>query len=426
MTGSFYHRIKHYLLDLPLMVWILLGFFITFIFFFLKPIFFDPSQAMQFNKYILTITPIGDDFREIVSYSSDWIQTGAVPAILYPSFTLLFFTPFTFLGPETGYAIITLIILACYILITLILPKKINKSRDISSFAMLILVTGIFSYGLQFELERGQWNVIAIAFCLTAIYIFFNHPRYRWLAYLIFSISVQLKLFPAIFVFVLIEDWSDWKNNIKRVAGLGMLNLLALFIFGLNPILNTIRSTVGIKSFNSGRPFNLSITSFSIFLLSSNILPRKRIVLWLLANNWVLQLFFFAFLGFCFLIIFRQTYMKKLKGFNPYIFLACSIGACVIPSISFDYKLSMLPACIAISIPGILSFKKTENSLLNILLAFIFSLAYSSTLYSYTNKPEILQNDFPALLIILAICTVLSCMKPGTLSDPASIATINS
>jgi hypothetical protein len=118
--------------------------------------------------------------------------------------------------------------------------------------------------------------------------------------------------------------------------------------------------------------------------------------------------------------------MKKLKGFNPYIFLACSIGACVIPSISFDYKLSMLPACIAISIPGILSFKKTENSLLNILLAFIFSLAYSSTLYSYTNKPEILQNDFPALLIILAICTVLSCMKPGTLSDPASIATIDS
>lgn len=370
----------------------------------------------------LTLTPIGHDFRDIVSSSSAWIQTNDVPTILYPSFTLLFFTPFTFLDLETGYKIITLIIIVCYVLITLFLPKEINKSKEISAFAILILVTGIFSYGLQFELERGQWNVIAIAFCLTAIYVFYSYPRYRWFAYLMFSISVQLKLFPAIFVFGLVEDWSDWKNNIKRVAGLGILNILALFILGLNPILNTIKSMVEIKSSYSGRPFNLSITSFSFFLLSSDILPRKRIVVWLLANNWVLQLFFIVFFGFCFLIIIRQASMKKLKGFNPYIFLACSIGACIFPPISFDYKLSMLPACIAISIPRILSFEKNKNNLLTIFLTIVFSIAYSSTLYPYINKPEILQNNFPALLIILMVCTVLSCIKPDAISSHTSIA----
>ena len=225
MVSSIYYRTRFYFLNLPLMVWILLGFFITFILFFVIPIFLDPSQTMQFSKYILTITPIGNDFRDIVFSSSTWIQTHNVPVTLYPPFVLFFFAPFIFFSPETGYKIITLIIIACYILITLFLPKRINKSNGVSAFLILILVTGIFSYGFQFELERGQWNVVAIAFCLTAIYVFHNYPRYRWLAYLMFSISVQLKLFPAIFVFVLIEDWSDWKNNIKRVVGLGILNL---------------------------------------------------------------------------------------------------------------------------------------------------------------------------------------------------------
>ena len=238
---------------------------------------------------------------------------------------------------------------------------------------------------------------------------------------LMFSISVQLKLFPAIFVFVLIEDWSDWKNNIKRVVGLGILNILALFILGLNPLLNTVRAMGGIKSAYSGRPFNLSITSFSLFFLSGDILPRKRIVLWLLANNWVPQFFLFLLVVLCILITLRQAYLKRLRGFNPYVFLACSIGACAIPSISFDYKLSMLPACVAISIPEILSSNKTDRNFLTIFLTFVFALAYSSTLYSYVNKPEILQNNFPALLIILMVCAIFSCEKAEAMNSYASV-----
>jgi len=80
------------------------------------------------------------------------------------------------------------------------------------------------------------------------------------------------------------------------------------------------------------------------------------------------------------------------------------------PSISFDYKLSMLPASVAIAAPEILlseEDKKRPSSSVDI----GFSLAYSSMLYSYTNKPEILQDNFPALLLILIICTIFSCMK---------------
>ena len=410
MIKLFLRKLENYLLNLPLLAWILLGFLITFILFFIRPVFFDPSLTMQFNQYILTLTPIGHDFRDIVSYSYTWFRFGIVPPTLYPPLTLIFFAPFTSISYESGYQILIGIILICYLSTTLILPRWINQQKSTSAFAMLIVVTGLFSYGFQFELERGQWNLIAFFFSVTAIYIFHKYPKYRWLAYLLFSFAVQLKLFPAIFIFTLIDNFSDWKNNIKRIVGLGVFNIAALFIFGLNPILNTIES---LNKFSPGSSshFNLSLVSFTSFLFSKGVLPQKQIIIWLAANKWLPQLLWFALFGFCFLTICVQAYKKNELGFNPYVFLACFIGACIIPSVSFDYKLSMLPASAAISMPGILFAEESKNRPLTILLAFVFSIAYSSMLYSYVDKPKIVQNNFPALLLILIVCTILSCTK---------------
>ncbi len=422
MINSFRRQLENYVLNIPLLTWILLGFLTTFFVFFVIPIFLGPSLTMKFNQYILVLTPIGFDFRGIVSYSYTWFRSGVVPLIIYPPLTLIFFVPFTFVHYETGYEILIGIILICYLSTTLIFPRWLNQEKDISAFAMLIMVTGLLSYGFQFELERGQWNLIAFSFSVASIYLFHKQPKYRWLAYLLFSISVQLKLFPAIFVFTLIEDFRDWKNNIKRIIGLGVFNILALFIFGLNPVLSTIeflnKISPGASSF-----FNLSLISFTSFLFSKGGLPQKHIILWLTANEWLPQSLFFALFGFCFLIICFQAYKRNITGFNPYIFLACFIGACIIPSISFDYKLSMLPACIIISMPEILLNEEGKNRPLTILLAFVFSVAYSSMLYSYTNKPKIMQNNFPALMVILIICTILSCIKSN---KPTASLTVDS
>jgi len=415
MINSLRRQIANYILNLPLLIWIILGFLITFILFFPRLIFLHPSMIMQFNRNIpVAIMSINTDFLGITAFSYAWLHTGVVPPIIYPPFTLVFFAPFTFVSYETGFKILIGIILICYLATTLIFPRWINQNKQTSAFEILILVTGLFSYGLQFELEQGQWNLMAFSFSVAAIYIFHRQPKYRWLAYLLFSLSVQLKLFPAIFVFTLIEDFSDWKKNIKRIIGLGVFNILAFFILGPNPVLNTVEALNILSqktSQNYTSRFNLSIPSFSSFFLSRGILPRKRVILWLIANSSLLQLLFFALFGFCFLIILFQAYKKNVTGFNPYIFLACFIGACIIPSISLDYKLSMLPGCIAISIPEILLLKEGKNQPLDILLAFVFSLAYSSMLYSYTYKPKIVGNNFPALMLILIICTILSCIK---------------
>jgi len=291
------------------------------------------------------------------------------------------------------------------------MPQRISKQKGISVFVMLIFITGLVSYGLQLELERGQWNVLAFTFSLIAIYIFHDHPRRRWLAYLLFSISVQLKLYPAIFVFALIENWWDWKNNIRRFVGLGVVNILALFIFGFGPIMSAAVSMAETPATHVGLPFNLSISSFVFHILSLSFLPHAGFILWLQANNWLPQLFLFVFFVVCFLIILWQAYRKGSKGFNPYVFMACSIGACIIPAISFDYKLAAFPSSIVLLIPALQAFKESGNRFLLILFTLLFSVAYSSTLYPYMYKPEWLQYNLPALFLILTICTILCCAR---------------
>jgi len=92
-----------------------------------------------------------------------------------------------------------------------------------------------------------------------------------------------------------------------------------------------------------------------------------------------------------------------MKGVNPYLMLACAIGACIIPSISYDYKLSILPAVMAIALPGILLSTSELKRGLVIFLTLLLSTAYSLTLFSYVYKPVLLWNNFPILLLILLI-----------------------
>src|SRR5271157_4083182 len=272
VINSLPRQIANYLLNLPLLTWIILGFLITLILFFPRLVFLHPSMIMQFNRDVpVAIMSTNTDFLGITAFSYAWLHTGLVPTIIYPPFTLVFFAPFTLVSYETGYRILVGIILICYLLTTLIFPQWINQNKGTSAFEILILVTGLFSYGLQFELEQGQWNLIAFSCSVAAIYLFHKQPKYRWLAYLLFSISVQLKLYPAIFVFTLIDDFTDWKKNIRRIIGLGVFNILLLFIFGVNPVLNSIVALIQ-NSEHISSIFNISITSSIPLLISKRIL----------------------------------------------------------------------------------------------------------------------------------------------------------
>lgn len=401
-----------YVTKAPPVVWVLLGFSISYLLFFIRPIFFS-SQTMLFPKYVPAVDPIGTDLDDRLRSAEAWLVARQDPYFenplyAYPPLTSLLVMPLLLVKFSSAYALVTLSTVLGYVLISFVFPLSTGGERHVSPILILIFITGLFSYGFQFELERGQFNLIAVSVCFLAIWIYHFHNRYRLIAYFLFTISVQLKVFPFIFIVMLIDNWQDWKNNIKRVLVLISVNLALLFVLGPIVFINFVKAILSQIVDPPVWTGNHSISSFVAII--SKIAYDHGWVWVKQYSGWVNLILLVIILIFIFLIMF-QIYRQKQTGLNPYLLLACSIGALIIPSASNDYTLSFLAAPVAVLLSSE-RFLKRENSprqqLLFIELLFILSVAYSSTLLSYTNKPLMVNNNFPALFIMLAVITLLS------------------
>lgn len=327
---------------------------------------------------------------------------------------------------STAYKIVTLVSVLCYVLITFVLPLRAGGERHISPVLMLIFITGLFSYGFQFELERGQFNLIAVALCFLAVWIFHYHNRYRFIAYILFTISVQLKVYPLIFIVMLISNWQDWRNNVKRVLVLMAVNLALLLVLGPYLLVDFVKAIFSQGVDPAVWTGNHSIRSYVTIL--TKIASDHG---WTWANQYsgLAQIAILLIVILLIFLIMLQAYRQKQNGLHPGLLLACAIGALLIPSASHDYTLSFLAAPVAFFLTDKKMWEtatRPRQRIFLIEILFIFSVAYSSTLFSYTYKPLAVNNNFPALFIMLLVVALLSLVSikshPGAGSDPLEIA----
>ena len=411
--------------------WVLGAFLITYILFFLLPVFFSRQQIHYLTKYIpdAYITRIGFDIEAIVSRIEAWLRTGQSPYadgfIAYPPLAIAIFATFSIIGYPAYFKLIVVITVLAYLLVALIIPLLIlpNRSRIL---LMLFFVTGLFSYGLQFEQERGQFNLITFMLCLNAIYIFHFHHKFRYYAYLLFSLSIQLKVYPVFFVVMFVSDWRDWRNNIKRILGLGIANFLLLFVLGYRLFLDFVKTITNYQLLESSRYENLSIKGFAYYL-SNEVFESAQQNFFASANN--SETFFWLLLGLCFLLAVGYVYFRNERGLNPYLLLISTIAALIIPSVSNDYKLSLLITPMMLTLGGLPELPKNGNKIFLLLLVGLASLAYWTTLYPATVKSDFMGRNFPALIVILISATVLQFLAPytyeGRAQEPAAILSSN-
>jgi hypothetical protein len=402
-----------YVLNIPLPVWVLVGFSISYVLFFLRPIFLT-FQVMQFHHYIPVQNPIGIDLKQMLNYCESWLEARQAPYIgrnLYPPFASVFFTPLLIVDSSWAYKIVTFTSVFSYVMITFIFPFLINKEKQTPLILMLIFLTGLFSYGFQFELERGQFNVIAVFLCFIAIWIYHNHNKYRYIAYALFTISVQLKVFPLIFIIVFISNWQDWRKNIRRLLLLSLVNFAKFFILGLNvffDFVNAIETQIRNPYVWTG---NHSIFSF-VYMISKSTFDLDW--KWLDQNTSLIRISFMIIILVCIFIVIQKATQQKQKGLNSFLLLVCTIGALLIPPISHDYTLSFLAAPVAIFLSSDDLYKRQDGTfsrLVRIVFICVFSIAYSSTLVSGHYKPFIIQNNFLALFVMLFIITLFSILS---------------
>jgi len=402
------------ILNAPVITWVLFGFLFIYLWLFITPVFLNPGMEMSYySRYIPTLNPIGNDLRVKIDLLRGLLVENKSPYYIgfYPPLTYALFAPLLLIRDQaTLYRLFTVFSVFNYCLIALLSLKLVDKKHF--PLALLLFVTGLFSYGFQFELERGQYNTLTFLLCLTSIYIFHYQPKYRLLAYFLFSLSVQLKLYPAIFIVMFVDDWRDWKKVLTRFAGIGAFNLGLLFIMGYRVFLDFFRSVTR-QMINPSwiGPWNHSISSFiSVAKMDGfDLVSRETLRAFRHNAGWIEASLILAFLAMfaASLVIFH---LRQQAGLDPYLLLTCTIGALILP-ISYDYTLSLLAVPMLLLLAGIPEMKNTWHKLISILLTLGISTAYALTLIPYNYRPHVLRNIFPALFFILLLVTILNYLR---------------
>jgi hypothetical protein len=403
---------------LPNLLWVLVGLLAAYMIFLILPAFFNPfHRIVYFNRYLPDRAPIGVDLTATLDSIRSWFAEGK-SSIYYPALVPLLFAPLLLLPYPLYYYVVATLTVFSFFVLAFIVPLLITDRRD-KSIILLIFGVSIFSYGLQFELERGQFHTIAMLLCILAVYLFHRQSRQRFFAYVLFCISVQLKIYPALFIVLLVDDWRDWKTNLKRFAILGVVNFLLLFLLGFTYFSNFVDHifTLSVVSPEISN-VNHSIVSFLNYLLT----PGARLLdanayAWLAGNMGLMTNLFLALFAICFFLVWRNAYRRNC-GVDSLLLMVCVLGGLMIPSVNHDYTLPLLTAPFAL----VVSEEYTQavpRKLLVIPLLVLSSFVYAITLVPFLRKPPYLQNSFPLLILLLVITTILSLLR-----DPKSTEAI--
>ncbi len=414
-------RAVDYLLHIPLYFWIGAGFLVAYYLLFITPSLFNSSGHMYFFTSVPITKPGATDLQQMLSYSNE-LTLGRSPYIgqnLYPPLASLLFLPLLTLPFSIAYQILTAFSLLSYLGSFALIAKSIKNRLTFPAIVLPIAAIALFGYGLQFELERGQFNLIPVFFVLLGAWLFHNAPRWRALGYILFIIAVQIKFYPIIFILLFINNWKAWREIGIRFASLIAVNIGLFFILGQNIFHNfftgireqtlhpyvwignhSIKSFVSLTTTKLGEPFYFSSWDFLA-------LHQKR----------AQALLLLIVLGSVLLTLLR-AYRVNAKGIDPYLLLSCTLAALLIPSVSHDYKLSLL----AVPIAYVLTYESTAlrrgiGGALTTLTVFAISLLYATTLFSYENKSQLVgsnmfawffQNNFPALFLLLLCVAALA------------------
>jgi len=397
-----------------MLFWIVISFLFWYGFAYVHSVFFDASHFMQNGNFLPAIRPIGNDLNLILK-AGDSVASGGSPYIganKYPPFATVLFVPLAIIDKQAAFQIQTILTYLSYALVTLFIPLVFSRNRKLSAFSWLLFGIGLFSYGLSFEIERGQFNLTAIACTFFAIYLFHRFPRQRWLAYILFTFGIQLKLYPAIFILFFVDDWNKWKETMLRWCEIGLANVLLLFILGKDIALKYLSSLFGMVN-TAGVidwPGSHSVFGFLGFVNYSLNLPAGTIK----AFEISLQFAVLLMVLYCAYRAYREN-----RLLDPYLFLSCTLAALTIPALSHDYTLSYLVGPV-IWLLAYLEENQADSSgqaavaagqhlMPIVLLVFCFT----GTFFSYLQKPVLLQNQFPALFIML-VCTALLAKRDTT------------
>ena len=405
-------------LNLPVIAWVLIGFLIIFSLYFVRPMFFDNSrQFSYFANYLPAMDPIGNDLNYNTQAITLWLQ-GKSPYELayqfYPPLYHIVFAPILLFGTQGKYSLMTGITLLSFGLLFFLLWRKKTNSHGIFLFFFL---TGLFSYGMQFELERGQFNVLALLLAITAIWLYHNFSSFRLLAYTLWIVATHIKLYPGVFLLMFFSRWNNWKENFITLLQLGSLNIAAFLVLGYNVFLQFVNAVIT-ESRNplwvlpDKQPINHSIHAFMDKLAKNNDSELSaKLAEWLRSSGSWVGFIFLAVVVLCSVIIIWRTLQNRPNLLHADALMLFILLGFLLPSVSIDYKLVLLAPGLAAIFANRTLPELRWQKVLFIALTILMGAAYSLTLVPYQYRAGLLITTFPMLFTLLLCLTGLNLLN---------------
>jgi hypothetical protein len=291
-----------------------------------------------FGVFIPLAHPTGIDFRDgLYAPGRSFSNAGSG----WPPFTLWLGKAFTAVSFSTGYVIQVCALLGfslgaavlCAVLArTAVCPGDELDGRVPVEARQLGVLGGLWlltSYGVMFEIERGQIDLYALFFALLAVWLLLRPPvGSPWWPSLSLALAVNLKAYPAVLGVVVL-----WRYRWRAVVPLLVTNVLLFVAAGPGNVKRFIATQSGLESGTQSLGWvNHSAVSLAFTLHRMD-------------SSWP------AWLGICLLAVSAAVWVATLvvvmkRGWDDrravLVAAACIPVMCTFPSISNDYKLVLL------------------------------------------------------------------------------------
>jgi len=375
------------------------------------------NQAYLFPRMI----PVGADFRDGVFNPGTLLSRGedpySVPALWYPPLSALVFLPYQAFDPGRAYSIhvlvLTLLNLACVWLAVRItrstIPDRAPPEGSLLSIAprdpvlsLCLAFLTISSYGFIFSLERGNFDIYAMALSLAGLWILLRSPSRLWLQVICFSAAAHLKVYPAVLLLLVF-----WKHGRSSLAPILVVNTAFLLCIGPGPAQHFVERLLGVSATTASWVGNHSAESFvqmaNGFLGERGLSPIPGAV----------------FLAPPLLIWLGSLVVLLRRGFSGegavWLFAVSVPLMNLVPSTSHDYKLVLLGAPIAILLRVLLGEYAASGKWMPFAqivgacgLIVLLSL-------SYTAVPPVLGNKYPFILALQLLLAWVVLASPASL-----------
>ncbi len=275
--------------------------------------------------------------------------TGDRNVSTYPPLIFMLYAPYLLLSYDQAYWLHMVILFLLNIGVIGLAAKMFRRAIPLESastelFGLVeysvmacVCVVTVTGYGYLFSVERGNCDILSLAFALGALWFLLEKPKHIWVPVLLFSCAVHTKITPAVLVVLLF-----WRHGWRCVLPLLVCNVGLLFVWGID---NALIFLDGLKRFSAapdGWWGDHSAYSFAFTVLKPAGLQWglwEKLIIAFSAIQW----------GVACVVLKR----RGLTGMNMLLAFAVSIPLMLLaPSTSNDYKLVILYAPMAIFLLG--------------------------------------------------------------------------